>query len=84
MADTPSGVLRVDGVLWCSCVGCPSPPTPIVLVCPTGAANVFRLSGCGGGGRDGGGFLSGVDGYFLTLLNCMLTFLSSHLPPHFW
>jgi hypothetical protein len=33
------------------------------------------------GGEGWGGFLSGVDGYFLTLLNCMLTFLSSHLPP---
>ena len=41
----------------------PSPPTSIVLVSQTGAANAFRLSGCGGG-RDGGGFLSDVDGYF--------------------
>ncbi len=80
MANTPREVLRVDGVLWCSCVGGPSPPTPIVLVCPTGAANAFRLSACGGG-RDGSGVLSGVDGYFLALLNFTQTFLSSHLPP---
>jgi hypothetical protein len=32
MAHTPRGVLRVNGVLWCSCVGGPSPPTPIVCL----------------------------------------------------